>query len=54
MRGSFRPLVNPATPSDKIDLEGTREKRELLRDEMRLRQLRLEAMLAEESPLDQR
>lgn len=37
MRGGFRPLVNPPTPVRTVDLDGTREARERLHEEIRCR-----------------
>ena len=39
MHGDFRPLVNPATWSDEIDIEGTRTYRERVHEAIRVQQL---------------
>ena len=48
MHGGFRPLRHPATPVDEIDIDGTRQQRQRLHQELRRRQARLAQLLADE------
>jgi hypothetical protein len=48
MDGGFRPLRHPATPVDEIDLDGTRQERQRLHQELRRRQALLARLLADD------
>lgn len=47
MRGGLRRLVNPGTPAQEIDVDGTREARQALREQLRKRQVLLDELLAQ-------
>lgn len=50
MRGGLRRLLHPATPANKIDIEGTREHRRRLSQAIRERQQLLATLEAELAP----